>query len=85
MLLRREVLSLLVKTFHNVEGFEVLLDGPQKVGAPLAYADAVAVPENMVYHSHHAVFTWEVGCAVELCKEEQDCMILLVRCRIPGP
>ena len=70
MLLRRKVLSLLVETFHDVEGFEVLFHGPQEIGAPLAYADAVTMSENVVYHSHHAVFAWEVGGAIELCEEQ---------------
>ena len=85
MLLRREVLALLVEALHYVEGFEVLFDGPEEVGAALAYCDAVAVPEDVVDHCHHAVFAREIGRAVELCEEEENRVVLLVGCCVPSP
>lgn len=87
MLLRRRggALGDGADALHDVEGFEVLLDGPEQVRAAVAHRDAVAVAEDVVDDGHHAVAPRQVRRAVELRQQQQHRVVLLVRGAVPRP
>jgi hypothetical protein len=74
-----------VEAFHYVESFKVFFDLAEEISTSLSYADTVAMAEDVVYYSGHALFSREVRGAVELGEEEKDSVVLLVGGGVPGP
>jgi hypothetical protein len=75
----------LINTLHHVESLEVFFHGPKEVRAAFSRDNTVTVAKDVVNDCHHSIFTRKVGCAIKLCEEQENGMVLLVSCGVPCP